>query len=178
MSPVVLSNYDLSERNPGDYDIALRWAVLGVLLIVAAFIALLAVQLAGGLSEGSGPAESSAINISILIGVLAICIVAHLGLGPGAIACTWNPEEFTFHYRNGRVRSFQWRDRRFRCKVTEFVAPTVNTYYISTTIPFLTPITQELYDAILAEANRRGLRIRSEVTRTPGGTQTEVRVSR
>jgi hypothetical protein len=107
----------------------------------------------------------------VIIGVAALFVGAfvliYFGMGPGANRCLWDPDGFTLQYRRGSARSFRWDDPRLRFEMSEIRYKDKVEYDLTSRMPWHNDLTPELYEAILAEARRRGLDVRSRVAGTP-----------
>jgi hypothetical protein len=144
---------------------------MGLLVAWAVIIAIRAYQNAvlGGLSG------IVAGGIIIAIGVVGTAWCA-LGLGLGAVSCQVTPDGFTLVYQRGRTIKFVWNDPSVRFTLFELLYSGRLTYSIGTRRPFLNPIPQELFQAILSEARSRGLSVTEHLDTLPGGHQLKIRV--
>jgi hypothetical protein len=153
---------------------AAQFAVLvfaGILMVGIVLIAIRA-------SENALPGGLDAIVLGgcILSVGVGTGIWTALGLGRGADSCQMNTDCFTLVYRNGRVARFTWNDPSLRFTVFELLSRGRPTYSIATRWPFLNPIPQELYQAILSEARSRGLRVTEHKDTLTSGYQLKIRV--
>ena len=170
--------YALVEWDPHDKGRRfIRWLAVALVVIVAIFLITLGVQAIARLKGGQGLDSGGIVEIGLVLVILIIGIVGVLGLGPGAMVCRWDPDGFSLRYRDGRLKSFRWNQIGFRCKVTEFAGEDSTEFSLSTLRPFLNPIPGELFQAIVSEAQRRGLRVKPKVSTSPRGSETEVQIS-
>lgn len=142
----------------------MRWLFLGFLVLAVAS------GVEGVHSFHSAPSVGPSnfqawfeVIIGLFFGTLAVAMI--LALGPGATRCEWSRERFALIYRSGRQRIFAWNEPRFHLRVVKYADKNGRTTYeINQGIPIHNPIPPELYTAILAEAARRDLSLRTQVT--------------
>lgn len=132
--------------------------VFGALSIVGLWYAL--INFPTGSVNGQG-----IFDIGIFLFGLSVAIFLVLGLGRGAIACSWTEGRFVLHYRYLGDRVFDWGSPRFRRKLTRIVQPTVTQYQLNTRFPFVNRIPPDLYSVILREADLRGKQVKRKDTR-------------
>jgi hypothetical protein len=130
--------------------------------------------------EITGSYPGGAANAAVWVGLLGSLAAAvgwvYLGLGDGAETCELSIAGIRLVYRGGRVASFAWADPNLRCKIWELRTPEKTEYSISTRVPFLNPISSDVYRAILTEASPRNIRVKTSVSVTLAFTQTESRL--
>jgi hypothetical protein len=166
--------FPLPSRAPGDHRRAAQISLLILLVIVATYFSLVVVDAALGLSRGTVRGDSIFVEVGILAFVMGATVVGYLGLGPGAVECTWDANGFYLRFESGRIRRFLWGTRGFHCTVTEYRSPQgLASYYISTVFPTRCPLSQELFEAILDEAANRRFAQRRKLTSLPSGVWTD-----
>lgn len=162
--------YQLRTRDPGDYLFVARWMLVAVLVILLIFVAVVVFDALGNRPNGGFLNPKVWVTLSILGAGIAILILGILQAGPGALKCTWTDRGFVLRYRSGRERSFEWDAPRFRLRILKYLDSNgLVTYEINQGIPAHTPISEELYLAILREAQRRGLETRTQVSKLLSG---------
>lgn len=107
---------------------------------------------------------------------MVVAIWGALGLGRGADSCRVTADGFTLAFRGGRTTTFTWNDPKLRLTLFELLSRGRTTYMIATRRPFLNPIPQDLYLAILSEARVRGLSVSEHIDTLPSGHQLKIRV--
>jgi len=107
-----------------------------------------------------------------ILGIVGLGIaflgVIFFGLGPAAKSCLWNAQGFVLEYQNGRSRGFRWLDPELRIEISAVTYNGLTEYDLTTRMPFHNYVTWELLQAILGEANRRGLEVRPRVVESLG----------
>ncbi len=148
--------YPVPRVNRGDRGWILRWVLVGLALVVGMGLTVVVVNIVqdGGLSALR---DVPSLGIpSVLTIVLILAIYGILGLGPGADRISFGPDGFEFTYRTGKKRVFRWTRGRGRLTLWVLTDSDGTGFWISTGIPFQTPISPVVYGRILKEAERNG----------------------
>lgn len=153
----------LSPRGP----LAMRIVALGIIFGIGGLVTALSVynEITGVVRGIPSPAGLGIIGFAAFF--VGMGVIIYFGMGPGATRCVWEADGFTFHYRNGRVVRFRWKDPRLKLEIAEIHYEEKVEYDLLTRMPFHNDVTVDLYQAILTEADKRGLDIRSTVTGIP-----------
>lgn len=127
-----------------------------------------------GLAAIAGTLGTISGGVATLIGVAAVAVVLcgfiFLGMGQPAITCLWDNQGFVLQYRNGRSQAFHWLDPRLRIEISVVTYKGRTECDLTTRMPFHNYVTQELLQAILSEANRRGLDVQTRNVSSTGAT--------
>ncbi len=171
--------YPIPRVNRGDKSRVLRWVVSALAVIVALGLAVTIVNIV----EAGGPRslkDAPSIGIPFTLGlVLVLAVYGILGLAPGADQVAFGSDGFEFTYRGGKTRSFHWTRGPKRLTLWTLTDPEGSSYSVSTRVPFLTPITSEVYSLIYSEAVRRGFVVEEKSQYVGGGMrQTMTRLTR
>ncbi len=152
----------------------LKFLVLGITAVLIAWLVIFAIRA----SENALPGGSDEFAVGGTMLPLSIfgTIWVALGLGRGAESCRTTVSGFTLVYRSGRTTTFAWNDPKLRITVWELLSRGRLAYSISTRWPFLNPIPQELYLAILSEARARRLSVTEHTDTLSSGHQIKTRI--
>lgn len=153
---------------------ALQWLSLAFAAIQFVLIVILVLRAAEDKLAGGSAAVVLGGSIFTLGAAAGIWVA--LGLGRGAESCHMTADGFTLVYRTGRAVHFRWTDPALRFNVFELLSRDQLTYSIGTRRPFLNPIPQELYQAILSEAHAHGLRVVVQTSTLASGHQIKTRI--
>ncbi len=151
-----LDVYPLPRVNRGDRSRVLRWILVALALAVGSGLAVTLSNVArdGGLSALTD-APSWGIP-GVLVLVLGLVLYGILGLGPGADQVSFGQDRFEFASKGGKRKAFLWSGSPGKITLWTLQNPDGVSYWISTGIPFQTPVSEEAYARILREAEARG----------------------
>ena len=140
----------------------------GMLLFIAALSATGLVSIVFNVLSGRGPLSHmlgyAIAFVAMFVFGTCIGVFTFVGSGRGAISCEWSENRFVLHYRHLSEKVFDWTSPKFRCQMSRYNDSEKTEYELNTRFPFFTPIPEDLYDAILSEAYRRGLTVTSKRT--------------
>jgi hypothetical protein len=110
--------------------------------------------------------EGDAILIGVAIGSVGVLALIVLTNSAGASKLIWNQEGFSLVFRGGKERRIHWNDPDLRIEIAEVTYKGRTEYDFTGGMPSHNYLTSEVYFAILAEAERRGLRVSSRFSQS------------
>jgi len=136
----------------------------GILVLAGLVVAQLVLAAFRGTLDSISEGGAILIGIAIAsVGLLALIVLTN---SAGASKLIWNPEGFSLVFRGGKERRIRWNDPGLRIELAEVIYKGRTEYDLTGGMASHNYLTSEVYFAILAEAERRGLRVNSSFSQS------------